>query len=272
MPYTTRFRSRARKAVRRVGKNAVRAVKSRYGLKKKQNLNTNRIAKDVAKLAMMINAEKKYVNQTLVTSYIGQVNVNLTGAICLDVTPMMSEGASENQRNGISVKLHSQFWQCQLQQEVFATIGNRLILELWYNNGSTEDQSIALTNIYQPSIFSGVIDSTSTRNPDHMNDYTLALRRRIYLGADQTASANPVKTFGVPVKFNKGKGRHIRYTGTGSSNYLTDVQNGQMLLILRAENGNASGSTASTLTGIAVTGVSTGMIMKYSWKTWYYDN
>ena len=260
---------------RKTIRGAKKYVKKRYnvgGKKQLRNINSAAIVDDVMKLMAMVNAEKKSDEQSILTFNVGQVNANVgTGAICQDITPMMAEGADQFQRNGISVKLHSMFIQAQISQQSSGTIANSLILELWYQNGHTEDQTAALNNIYLPSIFSGVIDSTSTRNPDHMSDYTRFFQRKITLPYDQVSGVSTTKTLSFPIKFNKGKGRHIRYTGSGSTNYLTDVQNGQILLILRAENGNQNATTASTAP-VVVTAANTGILMRTSWKTWFYDN
>ena len=261
-----------------VFKKAFRAgkkfVKKRYnvgGKRKLKNANTGAIVADVMKLMSMVNAEKKIYQLSLQTQYVGQVNVNSTGAICLDVTPMMGEGADQFQRNGISIKLHSQLWQFQISTEVFAQIANRVHIEFWYNTGTVLSQATLLTNVYDPSIFSGVIDMTSTRNSDHFGEYRLLRKHTAVLKEQSIAGAISNSTFQIPIKFNRGKGHHIRYTGIGSTNYLTDVQNGQIFMIIRADNGNASGTTASTLP-VNPTGASTGAKCVFANKTWYYDN
>lgn len=259
------------KFVKKTLQSGKRAVKSRYGIGKNRKLNYTKIVKDVAKLAMMVNAEKKINNIGPIASSVAQVAINATGALCLDVTPMMAEGADQFQRNGISLKLHSQLWQVQLFQQSGALSGNTYQFELWLNKGPTLSQSTLLTNVYEPSVFSGVIDMTSSRNPDHFNDYTLVRRYKRRL-ADPAYAGDVVNaTFNIPIKFNRGKGHHIRYTGTGSTNYLTDVQSGQLFIICRADNGNSSTATASTLP-VAVTAIRTGITMNWAVKTWFYDN
>lgn len=259
------------KFVKKVVRSGKKAVKSRYGIGKGRKLNVARIASDVAKLAMVINSEKKQYQLALQSQNVGGCNANLTGSICLDVTPMMAQGADQYQRNGISIKLTSQFWQIQVSQMPSTVITNSIIYELWYNTGHVMDQSTALTSIYAPSIFSGVIDATSTRDADHMNDFRLLTRKRLVISADSVSGVGNVKTFTIPIKFNKGKGHHIRYTGTGYTNYLNDVQSGQILLVMRGDNGNSSTTTASTLPGYP-TGANTGLHIRFANKTWYYDN
>jgi hypothetical protein len=261
------------KFVKRAVKSAKRFVKKRYniGKKKRGGPNTGQIAADVMKLMTMVNAEKKIYNLPLQSNLVAQVAINLTGAQCFDVTPMMAQGADQFQRNGISIKLHSQLWQIQIQQSSGALSGNTLHMELWYNSGPTRDQATLLTDMYDPSIFSGVIDMTSTRNPDHFKDYRLLRKFSKKLHDPAYAGDLVNATFTIPIKFNRGKGHHLRYTGAGYTNYLADVQSGQIFLIMRADNGNRSPSTASTLP-VAVTAVSTGILVKWANKTWFYDN
>lgn len=261
-------------AFKKAVRGAKKFVKKRYnvgGKKKLKDANTGAIVADVMKLMSMVNAEKKIYQLPLQTQYVGQVNVNSTGAICLDVTPMMAEGADQFQRNGISIKLHSQLWQFQISTEVFAQVANKVHIEFWYNKGITTAQATLLTNTYDPSIFSGVIDMTSTRNADHFGDYKLLRKHTAVLKEQSIAGALSNTTFTIPIKFNRGKGHHIRYTGATYTNYLADVQNGQIFMIIRADNGNASGVTASTLP-VNPTGASTGVKCVFANKTWYYDN
>lgn len=259
------------KFVKKAVKSGTRFVKKRYGIGKKRSLKPATIARDVMKLMTMVNAEKKIYQLPLQTLLIGQCDINNTGSYCFDCTPMMAQGADQFQRNGISLKLHTQLWQVQIAQMVNANIANRLHIEFWYNNGMTRDQSTILTDIYDPSIFSGVVDMTSTRNADHFKDYTKFFSRSYSIQADQLSGALTSKTFTIPIKFNKGKGRHIRYTGAGSTNYLTDVQAGQIVCILRCDNGNKNAATASTLP-VAQTGVSTALQVRLANRTWFYDN
>lgn len=259
------------KFIKKTLQSGKKFVKKRYGLGKNRKLNTKNIASDVMKLMAMVNAEKKIYTLALQSNNIGQVNANVTGTQCIDVTPMMAEGVDQFTRNGISLKLHSQLWQFQIYQQGGALSGNKFTVELWYNLGPTRDQATILTDLYEPSVFSGVIDMTSTRNPDHFKDYRLLRKFTKVLKDPAYAGDVTNSTFTIPIKFNKGKGHHIRYTGTGSTNYLNDVQSGQIVIVLRAENGNRSTSTASTLP-IAVTAVSTGITVKWANKTWFYDN
>lgn len=253
---------------------AKKYVKKRYnvgGKRPAKSVNTAQITADVMKLMSMVNAEKKLNNIGTISSPVGQVAGNITGTLCLDVTPMMAEGADQFTRNGISIKLHTQLWQIQLSQQSGATCANTFTFELWLNKGPVLDQATLLAQVYDPSVFSGVIDITSTRNPDHFKDYQLIRKIKRKLTDPSYAGDLTNTTFTVPVKFNRGKGHHIRYTGTGSTNYLTDVQAGQIFIICRADNGNRHAVNISTLP-VAIKALNTGITFNWAVKTWYYDN
>jgi len=259
-----------KKAVR----GAKRFVKKRYnvGGKKKGGPNTGQIVKDVMSLMSMVNAEKKINNIGVIQSTVGQVSgASSSGTLSLDVTPMMAQGADQFQRNGISIKLHTQLYQIQLSQMTASTCANTFCFELWLNKGSVIDQATAVSQIYDPSVFSGIIDMTSSRNADHFNNYSLIRRVKKRLSDPSYAGDLTNSTFTVPIKFNRGKGHHIRYTGTGSTNYLTDVQSGQILLVCRADNGNRATASVSTLP-VAIKASNTGINFTWAVKTWYYDN
>lgn len=268
------------KFVKRAVKAGKRFVKKRYNLgkKKKGGLNVGAIAQDVAKLAMMINAEKKTFSITaqnaLALIGVGQVNANNTGTRVFDITPLISQGVTAETRNGDSVKLHSAYFQFMVSQQANAVISNKCSIELWHNNGgaliSAADFQDAL---YAPTVFSTVIDYQSPRNIDRMGDFRLARKMIVSLEAEQTTGAKTVRYVNMPISFNKGKGHHVRYSGaTIVNNPLTDLINGrsQIFLVYRAESGNRA-SSISTL-NVPQTAALTGLEVSASYTMYYYDN
>ena len=263
-----------KKAVR----SGKRAVKSRYGIGKNRKLNTGRIAKDVARLAMMINAEKKTFSITgqneLALVGVGQVSANSTGARIFDVTPLITQGATAESRNGDSLKLVSAYFQFMIAQQTAGQVANKASIELWhYNGGAPIAVGDALASIYQPTVFSTVIDYQSARNIDKMGDWRLARKMIVSLEGEQVAGTKTCKYVNMPLKFNRGKGHHVRYSGsTISNNPLTDLANGrsQLFLVYRVESGNKS-ATVSTL-NVPITSITTGLEISTSYTMYYYDN
>jgi len=269
------------KFLKKAVKGAKRFVKKRYnvGKKKRGPINTGAIAKDVARLAMMINAEKKIYAITAQNVLgqpvgVGQVSANLTGCQAFDITPLISQGTTAETRNGDSIKLHSAYFQFMVSQQLNTAVANKVSIELWhYNGGAIISATDALASIYQPTVFSSVIDYQSARNIDKMGDWRLARKMIVSLSGEQIASTKTIKYLNMPIKFNKGKGHHVRYSGsTISNNPLTDLANGrsQLFLIYRAESGNKS-STVSTL-NVPATAGQTGLEVTASFSMYFYDN
>lgn len=258
-----------------------RFVKKRYniGKGKKGGLNVGALAKDVASLAMMINAEKKVYSITagnqLASQAVAQVTTNTTGSRIYDITPLISQGATADTRNGDSVKFVSAYFQFMVSQQTATSVGNKVSIELWhYNGGSPISETDALNALYQPTVFSSVIDYQSSRNIDRLGDFRIIRKMVVSLPAEQTSGVNVVKYVKMPIKFNKGKGHHVRYVGaTITNNPLTDIVNGrsQLFLVYRAESGNRNLTTASTL-NIPIQAVATGLIVQASYSMYYYDN
>jgi len=276
MPYKPRTGPR-----KKVGfaKKLARSTKKYFGIGKKRTLNVPGIAsmaRQVASMASMINAEKKILsisssNGLAVGQPVGQVSQNATGARCFDFTPMMPQGSGVSDRTGNSIKLHSSYFQFQIQQQSSAVVTPlKIRIEMWANPAKVQDETTLLDNLYVPNPFTGIIDFNSARNPDHFNDYRKLMTRTCYLPVDSISGQLQTKQLAVPFKWNKGKGHHVRYTGTGSTNYLNDVQSGQVFLLYFCDVGN-SGGTASTLNVPMLIPV-TGAQIKMSYRHYYYDN
>ena len=182
------------KAMKKARKSIGRALGRRYvkkntGRARMSNLNYNQISKDVMMLKNIVNAEKKSYGLAFTNQNVGQVNANNTGALCYDITPLIPQGQASDQRNGISVKLHSCLYQFQFTQLASLTIRQRLIIEFWINKGTYLTTATAQEYIHQAATFSTVIDTNSPRNQDRFSEFvcirrltrTIAPRRAIYL-------------------------------------------------------------------------------------------
>lgn len=277
MPSTSRTGPRKKVGfLRKAARSAKRFVKRRYGIGKKRTLNVGQMASDVARLATMINAEKKILsigsaNGLATGQNVGQVASNNTGAQCYDLTPLLPQGSGVSDRTGNSIKLHSSYFQFQVQQQSSAVITPlKVRIEMWSNPSIVQDQSDLLSRLYVPNPFTGIIDYNSARNPDHFNDYRRIMLKTCYLPVDSITGQLMTKQFAVPFRWNRGKGHHVRYTGTGFTNYLNDVKAGQFFLVYFCDVGNSSG-VASTL-NVPVLTPATGATIKMSYRHYYYDN
>lgn len=260
-----------KKALGKAYKSVKKGLKRRYGLNKKSaGVNYGTIASDVLMLKKMVNAEKKSYPALFSGQFVGQVNGNSTGALCYDITPYISQGLGADARTGSSVKLCSALYQFQLSQATGLTTKQKLIFEFWINKGTQLDAATAQTYIHQNSTFSTVIDTNSPRNQDRYSEFRLVRRVTRTLAPEQLSGDSTSLTFDVPVKFNRGKGHHVRLV-TNPSGVAQDCLNGQMFMTVRADIGNASALTVSTKP-VHLQAVNTGAYMRFAYRVWYYDN
>lgn len=256
-----------KKFLKRAVPKAKKYVKKRYGLNKASSgIKYGQMARDMLMLKQMVNAEKQFFTNGNNIN-LGQVNVNAVGASCTDITPLIPQGDS---RKGLSVKLHSSLYQFQFKQQANATLANKIIVEFWVNKGQPQTTATLLEQVFATSTFSGTIDSNSARNQDRFSDYQLIRRVIKRMPADPNTGDAPVLTFQVPIKYNRGKGHHIRLVSSISGTPVNDITNGQIFMTMRCEHGNY-GSTVSTK-DISILTAETGMACRFAYKTWYYDN
>lgn len=256
----------AKKALR----SGKRFVKKRYGIGKKRTLNASALARDVAKMAMMINAEKKIYSAVITTGPVGQVNGNSTGAIIYDITPYIAKGSAVNQITGNGYKMHSALYSFQFNQQANLSIKQKVIIDFFINTGQPLDPAGALSSIFASSTFSGVVDANSSRTSERYPDYRLIRSVKRTLAPDPLSGDSTTATFTVPMKFNRGKGHHVKLTSNATPTDWTSCNNGQLLMVIRADVGNAS-IVASTLS-VPLQTAQTGSFTRFAYKVWYYDN
>jgi len=259
---------------RRAKRGVKKVLKKRY-VRKSGGMKTNRLMKDAIMAYKMLNAEKKSVTLGITNVTLGQVNVNSTGAGQYDITPVPPQDATASGRNGNSIKMCSSLLQFQVQGMSLTTSKHTLYIDIFKVNGtpiapfSVGATSLPATEIYNNGIFSGVIDGTSTRYQNNFSDYQLIRSVKCVLPAEQLANEVSNKTFKIPLKYNRGKGHHVRYDGTSGT--TSDIANGQIVMILRVDVGNLNTVSPSTL-NVPITATSTGLIVRWGVQHWYYDN
>ena len=246
-------------------------MKKRYGFNKKaKSVNTGAIARDVAKLAMMINAEKKFFQYPTNNFQLGQVEGNGTGSEILDMTPYITQGVTANTRNGNSIKLHTSVFQFQFGQQTATASPMNIVIDMFHVKGMPETSlATTMANIYDVGVFSGIIDYFSNRNQNHYADYTLIRSKKVHIPLDSITGQLVTKSLTMPHKWNRGKGHHIRYQSNSAS--INDIANGQIIVTFRSDVGNSSATTPSTLL-VYQTVPNTGTVVLWNFKHYFYDN
>lgn len=264
---------KARQLVRKTGQLAKKRYAAKSGGRKSTGgIRVMKMAKDIMYLKSVLNPEKKVYNAYQLDKQVGQINVNSDGRYFEDVTPVPSQGVTIGTRNGASIKLHSSVWHMQFVQQS-ATISNmKVCVEIWaiekepYGSGSFT----WFNEHWKPNPFiSGVDvrDYNSSINPDNFMKGKCIARRKFVMAADQLGTEKYVKDIKIPLLYNKGQGRHIRYAAD-----TTNVEHGQLYLVVRTDRGNM-GATASTLiSNVPEVAPNTGLNFSYNVMNYFYDN
>jgi len=259
-----------------MGRRAAQAIKKRYtakpgGRKSTGGVRVAKMAKDIMYLKSVLNPEKKRkeTQKSGPTITLGQVNGNSDGAYYEDITPIITQGIGSDQRNGAGLKLHSSMWHFQFVQMPAASGRIRGVIEIWEVNGDPYPAASTewFDEHYQLNPFSGVRDLNCMTNPDHFMKGKCIARRNFSVAADQVTGEKMVTDLKIPIKYNKGQGKHIRYQKETDT-----VANGQMYLLIRLDRGNRSTAVVSTLSGVPDPAVNTGIYMNYNKMDYFYDN
>lgn len=256
---------KARKFVKRGAK----ALRKRYtakpgGRKATGGVRVAKMAKDILYLKSVLNPEKKRYSTSVIETPVGQVNGNADGAHFSECTPYVSQGITASTRNGASIKLHSSVWHFQMTQQASATNRQKGIIEIWEMPGEPYGGFTWFNEHFTPNPFTGVRDYNCQIDPDNFMKGKCIARRRFQTPADQLNTEKGIVDVKLPIKYNKGQGKHIRYNGDNNT-----LAFGQMYLVVRMDRGNIGAISTLTVPDVAV---NTGITMSWNRIDYYYDN
>lgn len=261
-----------KKSLKNVTKKLKRKAIKRY-FNKGYNPKVDNIVKDVAFLKSVLNPEKKkFQLRTTVAVPCGQTNGNSSGFIAVDITPQPSQGASSIDRNGNSIRLHSQHMKFHMYGQS-ATVSPMRFKMLWvkvkgtpYTSMSTLVDELLENNAFILNAGStAIIDYSSDFDVNQFPKFQILRTKYIKLQGETVTGQREVKTFSVSMKY---KNHHVRYVADGGN----AIAHGQIVLIILADNGNMSSGTASTLTNAVNTATNTGSSWNYDINSYFYDN
>lgn len=274
-----------KKGRRRLGQ----AIKKRYVTRTGKGLRMGKMVRDVAYLKSVLNPEKKRWGGTVSpSSIIGQVNGNDGGALVIDCSPMPNQSVTTSGRTGASIKLHASNFEIQVTEQASQSARIKFIAEVWHVKGMSTTSAgfggslnTIIRKLYQanPFVSTGstpVIDYFSSLSPDYagvakrvrMFRFSLAPENLVTGVGGVAVTGTASYRFGI--KYNRGKGHHVRFNGDDAGN--VGITEGQLILVIRADRGNCSTSTVSTLLGVQDNIVSSGATIRYAINHFYYDN
>lgn len=240
-----------------------KTFRKRY-VRKTGALRYAKLAKDVMKLKSMVNAEKKEVRTYQSAAIaVGQCNINVDNAYWQqDITPIISQGVQDGQRNGDTVKIHAILIKGQIQQQSGAVLPQRLKFYVVMVKGTPETVSINNLLVQNPQTL--CTDWNSIRNKDRFKNYYIVREKTFRMKSDQySGQGSTFIDFKIPLRFSS---YHLNYLSATNT-----VSNGQLILYVVADSGNINAATPSTL-AVPVLQASSGSALSYTCDAWYYDN
>lgn len=227
------------------------------------------LVKDVARLKKQVKKSRPEVKTTDMTTssmLVGQCNVNNTGANCFVIPMAIGTGAANGGRIGNEVRLIGNYLRLQFKQQSAAAVKTTFSVEVW----KTDDVNLTagsagtfLPIVYNADTMSGVIDINSSQNLQYRKIYKKVFSRKVVVPADQTSSVNTIKNMKVLIK-SRSLLQWPDTTGSSPNNIT-------FFVVIRADTGNASTTTASTLPLVGQTAANTGCQVFYACKSYYTD-
>ena len=224
-----------------------KAVKGRYAPKGK--VNYGRIASDAAKLVQLMNVEKKYIDGVITSNDTPFSQANF---YAVDVTPVLTQGITNNTRNGNSVKLVSGRFDFQIKADVLTSneFRYRWVLVCVPDSQTVQSAGTVTQRMFDTNIFGSYYDYHSQRDPEFMKSFKVVSSGSGKLTADSISGQAGINQFHQNLKLN----HHLRYDSNASS----IVTSNAMYLIVLGDSGSTLGTT--------------GGLLSWSSRFWYVDN
>lgn len=254
--------------IKKYVRKAKKYVKRRY-TKQGGGLRYKKMFNDIMKLKSIVNAEKKHVIKGSSGNLIGQVNENVSGHYIVDATPIVGQGSGEGQRNGDSIKLCTASFNLLFKQQTSNNIPIKGVIELYQVLGLPQTIGDITGRLYKPNAWIPsvpIYDLNSNVDSDYRQQYKLVMKRNFFVKADTSAGQQQITNLKIPIKFGKF-GTHIKYDdGTNT------VASGQMIMLIRVNGGNSSGTDSTISGGLTTATASTGIQLNSQIQYWFYDN
>lgn len=257
-----------------------RIVRKRRPRGKRKNLpkkatTVAKLSRQVAKLSNSIKKDvevKQYYPANVLAGTVGQVDVNATGAFAVDLGIMnLAEGVSIDDRVGVKCKLIGTSIRAQIQQQSACDFYNKYIVDIVGTMDMNASATTILNRIYNPDSISQVIDANSTRDYNQLKSKTnpmcdtfLIASKRVTVSKDATTATQlGFKDFKMFIK------QSVQLLWAGGA--INPPNNFRMLMFIRAQAGNKSTATASTLPQVPATAINTGGVIRFSFTNYYTD-
>jgi len=227
------------------------------------------LAKKVMTLTRLIGTpEKKKYTSSIQDQAVGQCNVNANGYHVFNATPQMAQGNTSITRVGNNINLISSHFKFQFQAMSNWNTGCRVKIMLIRVIGAPTSASLVPADMFLNNTFitgGSIIDYNSDRNEQTFGNYQVLRTKTFRMKDNNHTNQLPIYTGSFGIKYKK---HQIKFSADGS----TSIVAGQLIMLIVADNGNASTTLVSSLAGTASTGTLTGCYYQMDLSHWYTDN
>jgi len=232
---------------------------------------SRQVAKIKSSMSKAVEVKRNYATNGPLVLTCGQVNVDNTGARAIPLLIMnMGAGVTDTERVGVKVKLIGISLRCQLIQQSAGVAPGRYIMDIYRTNEFAANEASLLSLLYNVDSVSGVVDANSTRNNDIIVSktnpqgvYTPIYSKSIYVAPDTFSGNTMYKDFKIFIK----RQDILQYVNATTA-YPNNVR---YIITMRAQCGNSSTTTASTIPTIPVQVANTGCLLRYNATCYYTD-
>jgi len=235
------------------------------------------VKRQVAMQVERLVEKKQDTKYTGTSTLVGQVNGNASGHLIYDITPTPLQGTTNTDRigdkvavTGISMKFlvyqqNGTSSPLKIRVSLFKVIGQPL--------SSTEiSNDTAIQRLFNPNVFieqmnagtNEIYDTEAERNSDYFKNFRLVRMKEQSFAAEGITSQVMTYNFDMPISF-KNNPHVVNYDQT------PQVSSGQLLLVVQANSGNKSSSTACTLAGVPSTAINSATYFAYNIRHYFTD-
>lgn len=262
------------KYAKKYAKKGTKAIGKRYGISygrrgvRMQKGSLDKVVKDVQMIKSRLNVEKKFIEGAITSGSVGQVDYNTSGWFWSEITPLLVQGTSENERVGGSAKLTG--LHCQLQFVGQAGCFTKRRLKVCIVSSTETGVSNIIGDIWDVNPLTGLVDYFSNYNYSNQKRAHKVLMTKYFTLAGSEfppQTGSPAYYSNGVLKLNMKMQQILRFEGT--SPFPKDQH---YFLFVFCDLGNRSSTTDSTNSGAMVTNNLSGVDIQEYFRWWYVDN
>jgi hypothetical protein len=219
----------------------------------------------------VVNAEKMWYDISARDQVLGQFNGTSAGGgyYIADVTPIPAQGDTDTARMGDSIKICSAYIRFQFWDQSATSAPIRIRIQLFETIGQpqTVNSTLADKLLEGDAMLSGatIYDYNSSRHQDYFKNFKCIKTTLLTHKGDNYLAQTTITEKIIKLRF---KSRHLKF-----QNNSTTITNGQMFVLITADNGNRSTTTATSgISGAPITAINTGLNFNYAYRWYYFDN